>query len=223
MASGFNSLHAGYFLCSLSSADFTWSGSKLFTYIISRRHLYMYIKSVVRRPYQLAPRTVKITFMVWTNSRRFDTGVTSQELLKIVGIVSSISLLENGTEQTLGAPRVRTRWIKYFRILVNLLALHCLITHSRKAITVHKEGGGGYSDTVWYMRRLGAFFLFKFMNYVIFFFYFFFFFLGGGGGGGWVRNINIFGGMKILWIFLGGHDKIGLVLGVSSMYFRVFS
>ena len=54
----------GYFLCSLSAADFTWSGSKLFTKIISRRHLYMYIKSVVRRPYQLAPRTVKITFMV---------------------------------------------------------------------------------------------------------------------------------------------------------------
>ena len=29
--------------------------------------------------------------------------------------------------------------------------------------------------------------------------------------------------MKILWIhvFMGGHDKIGLVLGASSMYFRV--
>ena len=27
----------------------------------------------------------------------------------------------------------------------------------------------------------------------------------------------------ILWIFLWGHDKIGLDLGVSSMYFRVFS
>ena len=42
-------------------------------------------------------------------------------------------------------------------------------------------------------------------------------------GGGGVRNIDILGDMKILWIFLGGHDKIGLVLGVSSMYFRVFS
>ena len=75
------------------------------------------------------------------------------------------------------------------------------------------------------MRRLGAFFLFKFLNYIIFFnfylFIIFIFFLGGGGGG--FRNIDIFGGMKILWIFLGGHDKIGLVLGVSSMYFRVFS
>ena len=28
--------------------------------------------------------------------------------------------------------------------------------------------------------------------------------------------------MKILWIFLGGHDKIGLVLGVSSMYLGSF-
>ena len=64
------------------------------------------------------------------------------------------------------------------------------------------------------MRRLGAFFLFKFLNCIIF--------LGGGGGGGF-RNIDIFGDMKILWIFFGGHDKIGLVLGVSSMYFRVFS
>ena len=39
-----------------------------------------------------------------------------------------------------------------------------------------------------------------------------FFFLGGGGGEG---------GMKILWIFLGVHHEIGLVLGVISMYFRV--
>ena len=35
--------------------------------------------------------------------------------------------------------------------------------------------------------------------------------------------MNIFGGMKILWIFLGGHHKIGLNLGVISMHFRVFS
>ena len=42
-------------------------------------------------------------------------------------------------------------------------------------------------------------------------------------GGGGVRNINIFGGMNICGYFLGGHDKIGLDLGVSSMYFRVFS
>ena len=34
--------------------------------------------------------------------------------------------------------------------------------------------------------------------------------------------MNIFWGMKILWIFFWGHPKIGLVLGVISMYFRVF-
>ena len=35
--------------------------------------------------------------------------------------------------------------------------------------------------------------------------------------------MNIFWGMKILWIFLEGQRKIGLYLGVISMYFRVFS
>ena len=30
-------------------------------------------------------------------------------------------------------------------------------------------------------------------------------------------------GMKILWIFLGGHHKIGLYLWFISMHFRVFS
>ena len=37
------------------------------------------------------------------------------------------------------------------------------------------------------------------------------------------RKMNIFWGMKIFWIFLGGHHKIGLYLGVISMHFRVFS
>ena len=32
----------------------------------------------------------------------------------------------------------------------------------------------------------------------------------------------IFLGMKILWIFLGGHHKIRLYLGVISMHFWVF-
>ena len=35
--------------------------------------------------------------------------------------------------------------------------------------------------------------------------------------------MNILGGMKILWIFFGGHHKIGLYLGVISMHFKVFS
>ena len=48
-------------------------------------------------------------------------------------------------------------------------------------------------------------------------------------------NFNIFGGfqktdyfrggggIKILWIFVMGHHKIGLYLEVISMHFRVFS
>ena len=35
------------------------------------------------------------------------------------------------------------------------------------------------------------------------------------------QNNDFFWGMNILWIFLGGHHKIGLVLGVIFMYFRV--
>ena len=35
--------------------------------------------------------------------------------------------------------------------------------------------------------------------------------------------MNIFGGMKILWIFFGGHHNIGLYLEVISVHFRVFS
>ena len=35
--------------------------------------------------------------------------------------------------------------------------------------------------------------------------------------------MDIFWGMKILWIFFGGHHKIGLYLGVISMNFNVFS
>ena len=35
--------------------------------------------------------------------------------------------------------------------------------------------------------------------------------------------MNILSGMKILWIFSGGHHKIGLYLGVISMHFWVFS
>ena len=34
--------------------------------------------------------------------------------------------------------------------------------------------------------------------------------------------MNIFLGMNILWIFFWGHPKIGLVLGVISMYLGSF-
>ena len=64
------------------------------------------------------------------------------------------------------------------------------------------------------MRRLRLFF--GFQNFK---FQYLFFFWGGGG----VRKLNIFGGMKILWIFFRGHHKIGLYLEVISMHFRVFS
>ena len=61
MASGFNSLHAVYIfyafchLLILPDLD-----SNCFTKVISRRHLH--IKSVVRRPCQLAPRAVQNHF-----------------------------------------------------------------------------------------------------------------------------------------------------------------
>ena len=34
--------------------------------------------------------------------------------------------------------------------------------------------------------------------------------------------MNLFLGIKILWIFIGGSSHIGLYLGVISMHFRVF-
>ena len=37
------------------------------------------------------------------------------------------------------------------------------------------------------------------------------------------RIINIFGGMKTLWILFWGNCKIGLYMRVISKYFRVFS
>ena len=72
---------------------------------------------------------------------------------------------------------------------------------------------GGDTLIFSYIRRLGSFFAFKILNFNI---------LGGGGGVGF-RKINIFWGVKILWIFFGGHHKIGLYLDVISMHFRVFS
>ena len=58
-----------------------------------------------------------------------------------------------------------------------------------------------------YIRRLGSFFGVQNLNFNIL---------------GVFRKKNIFWGMKILWIFLGGHHKNGLYLGVISMHFRVF-
>ena len=51
----------------------------------------------------------------------------------------------------------------------------------------------------------------EFQYYLFIFIYlsifFYFFFLRGGGGGGVIKK-NIFGGMKILFIYLGDHHKI---------------
>ena len=57
------------------------------------------------------------------------------------------------------------------------------------------------------MRRLGGFFLFKFLNYIIIIF--FFFFLGGGGVqkykyfGGYEDFVDILGGSRQNWTSLG--------------------
>ena len=59
-----------------------------------------------------------------------------------------------------------------------------------------------------YIRRLGSFFWFKILNNDIF--------------GVFLKN-KYFLGMKILWILLWGHHKIGLYLGVISMHFTVDS
>ena len=61
-------------------------------------------------------------------------------------------------------------------------------------------GGGGYSDTVWYMCRLGAYFWFKFLNYIIFFFF--------GGGGGGVEILIFLGEWKFVGIFGGATTKL---------------
>ena len=77
-----------------------------------------------------------------------------------------------------------------------------------KGTLVFNEGWGGGTLIFSYIYRLGSFFWFQILNLTIF---------------GVFRKMNIFWGMKILWIFVWDHHKIGLYLGVMSMYFRVFS
>ena len=67
---------------------------------------------------------------------------------------------------------------------------------------------GGGTLIFSYIRRLALFFGFKILNFNIL--------------RGFQKN-KYFWGIKILWIFFGGHHKIGLYLWVISMYFRVFS
>ena len=60
-----------------------------------------------------------------------------------------------------------------------------------------------------YIRRPGYFFGFKILNFNIFWGF---------------QKINIFSGMKILWIFFWGvTTKLAYDLGVISMHFMVFS
>ena len=70
-------------------------------------------------------------------------------------------------------------------------------------------GGGGGTPIFSYLRRLRLFFGVQYFEFQYFW--------------GFRKKNNIFGGMKILRIFLGGHHKNGLYLGVISMHFRVFS
>ena len=69
-------------------------------------------------------------------------------------------------------------------------------------------GGGGGTLKFLYIRRLGLFFGVQNFEFQ--------YFLG-------FSKKNFGGDMKILWIFFGGHHKIGLYFGVVSMHFRVFS
>ena len=71
-----------------------------------------------------------------------------------------------------------------------------------------RGGGGGGTLKFLYIRRLGLFLGVQNFEFQYFFFVFF-------------RKMNIFWGMKILWIFFGGHHKICLYLEVISMHFRV--
>ena len=78
---------------------------------------------------------------------------------------------------------------------------------------------GGYSDIFTHVHILGPLFWVQNLE-----FQYLFFFWGGGG----FRKINIFWGMKLLWIFFfggggRGHHITGLVLGDISVHFRVFS
>ena len=66
-------------------------------------------------------------------------------------------------------------------------------------------GGGGYSDIFRYICRLGPFLGVQNLEFQYFWGF---------------QKYHYFRGMKILWIY---HYKTGLVLGIISIHFRVFS
>ena len=108
----------------------------------------------------------------------------------------------------------------YIVLSVMIQEFYCTNTHEYTNIpsysgklvsdSSHPQGGGGGGTLIFsYIRTLGSFFGVQNFEFQYFCWVF--------------RKMNIFGGMKILWIFFGGHNKIGLNLGVISMHFRVFS
>ena len=70
---------------------------------------------------------------------------------------------------------------------------------------------GGYSNIL-DIRRLGSYFGVQNIEFPYFFW-----------GGGFQKNVYFGGWVDFVDIFLGGHHKIGLYLGVISMHFRDFS
>ena len=75
-------------------------------------------------------------------------------------------------------------------------------------LSPRRRGGGGGGDTLIFSYVGGLFFgVQNFELQYLFIYLLLLFFLGGGGGGGEVQKTEYFWGMKILWIFLGGHHK----------------
>ena len=99
--------------------------------------------------------------------------------------------------------------VTFFFLIFVTFAFHTLMP--QECVCVCWKGGGGPEIFI-YIRRLGPFLGVQNLEFQYIFF--------GGGGGGGFRNIIIFWGMKILWIY---NYKTGLVLGVISIHFRGFS
>ena len=76
---------------------------------------------------------------------------------------------------------------------------------------------GGCSDIFTHVRTLGPLFWVQNLEFQFFFFWGG---GGGGGGGGGFRTMNIFWGMKLLWIFWGGGGHYCAFSGLflRSMY-----
>ena len=96
------------------------------------------------------------------------------------------------------------------KCLLMLLTEICIQSKYSLSRSQGRGGGGGRGTLIFsYIRGLGPFFWVQNFEFRYFFWVF--------------SKINIFGGMKILWIFFWGHHKIGLYLEVISMHFKVFS